>query len=213
MIIKSGTVEGKEAIGGIVGINSYSVIIHCVDNAKVESINANSGGIVGRIEGGPIIACENYGKIRGDYVGGIAGSCFGVELLACINEANVEAPERDGVSGGIVGGFSGEKKYLAACLSKGGLTGHKGGIAGIMSVETGQYAHNYCMSDSLTINAVGGKPELGKASALDIINKAIPEMNNIIKQWNATHLDTPCNYHYEINKGGKLPKLVAAAPE
>lgn len=51
MIIKSGTVEEKEAIGGIVGINSYSVIIHCVDNAKVESINANSGGIVGRIEG------------------------------------------------------------------------------------------------------------------------------------------------------------------
>lgn len=223
VIIESGTVKGQQMIGGIVKSSSNSIIIHCVNHADVEVVHANVGGIVGYMVRGCIIACENYGTIKGgDNVGGIAGFCIGAELLACINEGDVEIQKRLniklGVSGGIVGESSGDKKYLAACLSRGGLTGGtdetiKSGIAGTMSVETGQYEHNYFMSNSQDINAVGDKPELGKGSTLDIINQAIPEMNKTIKQWNATHLDTPCNYHYESNTGGNLPKLVAAAPE
>lgn len=212
VIVSSGTVKGKEMTGGIVGYSSNSVIIHCVNYAEVESENLIIGGIVGYMDGGRIIACENQGKINGgNMVGGIVGSSLVAELLACINEGDVNA--RDGLSGGITGDFSGSKKYLAACLSKGEITGTKGGIAGKMSDGTDQYACNYFINDRSDIYAVYNKPELGKASTLEAINAAIPEMNNTIEQWNATHPDTPCNYRYERNTDGKLPKLVASSQD
>lgn len=215
-VIISGTVQGERSVGGIVGSSSgTSVIIHCVNKADVEAENVCAGGIVGYMNGGRIIACENQGTIiGGNLVGGIVGSSMSVELLACINESDVTASEGNNCfSGGIAGEFLGSKKYLAACLSKGKIIGYyKGGIAGKMSDGEDQYAHNYFMNDSQDIYAVGYSKQ-DEASTLDIINQAIPEMNKTIKQWNATHLDTPCNYLYERNTGENLPKLVAVAPE
>lgn len=214
-VIISGTVQGNGSVGGIVGNSSgTSVIIHCVNHARVDANNVCAGGIVGYMNGGRIIACENYGKIRGgNMVGGIVGSSMSVELLACINEGDVTAPEGDDrFSGGIAGEFLGSKKYLAACLSKGEITGAKGGIAGKMSDGKDQYAHNYFMNDSQGIYAVGYSKQ-GEASTLNEINVAIQEINKTITQWNETHTDTPCNYRYKNTDSQKLPKLVAVAPE
>lgn len=56
------------------------------------------------------------------------------------------------------------------------------------------------------------KPELGQPGTLDEINKAIPDINNTIKQWNTAHPDTPCNYHYKKDPGNDLPTLEEGAP-
>lgn len=212
VIVSSGTIKGNGFQAGIVGRSENSIIIHCVNRANVSANGSLAGGIVGFAFGGCIIACENHGKIVGkNGVGGIVGETRGVELLACINKETVLAAS--GTSGGIVGEFLEPKKYLAACLSNGEIEGNeRGGIAGMMDEGIDLYEHNYFINSGQNLDAVYNKPELGQPGTLDEINKAIPDINNTIKQWNTAHPDTPCNYHYKKDPGNDLPTLEEGAP-
>ncbi|OYP64809.1 GLUG motif-containing protein [Prevotella sp. P2-180] len=78
--VNSGTVNGTEYCGGIVGYLGGSSLSGCINKIDIvggsSDDNTNIGGIVGSAEGScSITNCANYGDVKGNrMVGGIAGS-------------------------------------------------------------------------------------------------------------------------------------------
>ena len=57
-----------------------AVILSCINLGEVTGKKDDAGGIVGRMDLGPVSHCENYGSVSsadGSYVGGIAGASWG----------------------------------------------------------------------------------------------------------------------------------------
>ena len=101
-----GTVEGDLCVGGIAGsmaveydldpeddvtrvgteslqfrYETRAVLQNCVNNGAVTAKKDDVGGVVGRMDLGYVLGCENYGAVEstdGEYVGGIAGSSTSV---------------------------------------------------------------------------------------------------------------------------------------
>lgn len=109
-----------------------------------------SGGIVGRMEGGSANACCNYGYVfsADAYAGGIAGiATDGATIKNCLNHGCVKGYEQ---TGGIVGDFEGSK--LSTCLNVGNVSSGNsssttfGRIYGDKS-SSASISHNYYSSD------------------------------------------------------------------
>lgn len=150
----TGTVSGKEIIGGIAGLNKASSLIeNCTVNGKVYG-NHYIGGIVGENKG-VIRQCSNLAEVNAEVdhnslgmsleldlnsltdkesmdmatnIGGIAGTSTGV-IRECKNEANVGYKKMGHNVGGIVGSQNG---YVVDCTNFGKVEGSDGvgGIAG-----------------------------------------------------------------------------------
>ncbi len=154
----SGTVSGKDSIGGLVGINeSQGRIINGSFSGSVTGEHY-VGGIAGQ-NYGSIIRCENSGSINTTEVdaeldldnlnqeqlnaaenvpvctdiGGITGFSSGI-LQSCVNAGAVGYAHVGYNIGGIVGRQSG---YLNGCANSGTILGRKdvGGIAGQLVPE------------------------------------------------------------------------------
>lgn len=128
----SGTIAGKQTVGGIAGLNGQSV----VDD---DSSTVDSGDTV---QPGVILDCENQARITGEVcVGGIAGISTG-EITGSRNSGDViPAAKRSGSSlqsiGGIAGYSAGE---VCDCMNSGGV-GQKDGanyVGGICGLCTGE---------------------------------------------------------------------------
>lgn len=150
----TGTVSGKEIIGGIAGLNKASSLIeNCTVNGKVYG-NHYIGGIAGENKG-VIRQCTNLAEVNAEVdhnsigmsleldlnsltdkesmdmatnIGGIAGTSTGV-IRECKNEANVGYKKMGHNVGGIVGSQNG---YVVDCTNFGKVEGSDGvgGIAG-----------------------------------------------------------------------------------
>ena len=114
--VNSGTVNGTESCGGIVGYTEDSSISGCINKINIVggSIWSNNiGGIVGYEKSGSITNCANYGNVTGySMVGGIAGvvggtieNLFSSGDVTCI-ETNPSAVYTGLVVGNIVSGAS-----------------------------------------------------------------------------------------------------------
>lgn len=147
-----GTVSGKSAVGGIVGINEADgSIYHCMTEGAVIG-ERQTGGIAGK-NNGIITGCTNRSLVNTEHpdetrdledglsgltrdmvseatmdTGGIVGTSSGI-LQNCQNEGTIGYPHVGYNVGGIAGRSSG---YLDSCSNCGEIQGRKdvGGIVG-----------------------------------------------------------------------------------
>ena len=135
----SGTVTGREAVGGLVGLNgadtnavsgmsTASAVHNCSARVTVTAAGANAvklGGLVGENEG-TVTASAAYGSVAaadGRMVGGLAGSNGGSVYQSHAEGAVTGA----GYVGGFVGWSSG---VIKGCYSLGTVTGSESGTVG-----------------------------------------------------------------------------------
>lgn len=121
------------------------IVRHCSNEAEVTSKKNYSGGIVGRMDLGSILSCDNYGKIistDGNYTGGIAGKS---DTIIRNSAAKCTLSGND-----YVGGIAGKASKIINCQTlvhvdeSGEFTG---AIAG--DADTGNLLKNYCVNDDL----------------------------------------------------------------
>lgn len=135
--VVSGSVMGKNHVGGVVGLIYFdSTVIECSNAASVtgvggsyNSYNGGVGGIAGNIDSGAVVACYNTGAVSGSkFVGGILGYAYGLsQVVASYNTGEVSG---DMNVGGICGRL---ESAVKACYNTGKVTATSeivGAIAG-----------------------------------------------------------------------------------
>lgn len=167
----SGTVnvtgDGTISTGGIAGYLEGR-ITDCSFSGTVNGVQ-NVGGIVGQSGlNSNISRCINNAIITGkENVGGIAGSCSYGNIIECVNTADI-GNEKAAHTGGIAGSIA-NYAVVTACYNTGHIIGYDymGGIAGSASVCTApQGCYNIGKVDS-GIHAFG---VLGDLSETDYIS-------------------------------------------
>ncbi len=160
--VNTGAVDGDRNVGGIVGAMSIeydldpeddqerftlgstyqtrAVLSGCVNRGPVAGKKDCVGGVVGRMDLGAVVGCENYGgtaSTSGCYVGGIAGWADSV-LRGCAAKC-VLSGESD------VGGIAGWASRMHGCRAIADITGGSqrlGAIAGNADIEGGNMEGN-----------------------------------------------------------------------
>ena len=137
--IVSGTVNGQEKVGGIVGsAASNSTIFRCYNKASVAGTN-HVGGIAGQISQSVINGCYNAGAVSGsESVGGVVGSRMdGPTIEKNWNLGTVQGSYRavGGIAGYVFtsGGVFEQIVLINNCYNAGNITGpgqQLGGIVG-----------------------------------------------------------------------------------
>lgn len=135
--VNSAAVEGDIDVGGIVGMmaqeydfdpeddindigrkslnfkyKTRAVTSSCINRGSVTAKKDQAGGIVGRMDLGSIVGCQNYGPIaseNGDYIGGIAGYSSSV-LRSCYSLCSLSG-------GDYIGGIAGSGSDILNCCS------------------------------------------------------------------------------------------------
>ena len=156
--VKSGSINGAQAVGGIAGrLILDGTIENCENHANIESQASNAGGIVGAAyyteadKKMTVSGCDNYGTVSGksNSIGGIVGLNCG-DVINC-NNYGTSVTGTDSSVGGIVG----EQKAagsVTGCMNKADVKGGSasshygaGGIVGWVryasSGEFGSYPY------------------------------------------------------------------------
>lgn len=141
--ISSGTVNGANYVGSIVGrVLEGASLINCKNYASVDG-TSNVGGICGEyFIGKQLITCQNHGRVHGTRsVGGVAGIFRGYKIEQCSNYGEVY-----GIDNGI-GGIAGvaiSNHRIIYCYNRGSVTGYSqvGGIEGYSQADQIEYTYN-----------------------------------------------------------------------
>lgn len=147
----TGTVSGKEFVGGIAGYANGCKIANCLNKSDVTG-ESRVGGLVGRFETGKIYNCLNAGKITcsGNCCGGIAGEIYQTNgsILNCANIGAIYGGT--GYTGGIVG--EADQGNVKNCVNSFKITSVSGSIGGIMgnTEYRGKVENNYFYKDEST---------------------------------------------------------------
>ena len=140
----SGTIHGKNHVGGIAGIcaNSSGEKFMLIKNATstCDIIGGSSlGGIAGST-GCDLINCHSIGSVTGEseYIGGVTGKVdAGYKVLNCSSVGDIKG---NGSYFGGVGGIAGNNNgIIENCSHEGKVTNlgnYAGGIAGYMEIWT-----------------------------------------------------------------------------
>lgn len=136
--VQSGTVNGRQGVGGIVGrMMKDGSIENCSNAAEISCTTNNVGGIVGaayRTEVGKTMTikdCHNTGKIYAKNVsaGGIAG-LNAADITNCTNDGEISGDNNS------IGGIAGQqiaRGTLSGCTNNGKVSGNGGlGYGGII---------------------------------------------------------------------------------
>ena len=121
------------------------VIRRCYNENTVTAKKDHGGGVVGRMDLGSVISCENYGSILssdGDYIGGIAG-----ESNTVIRNSAVKC-ELNGVN--YVGGIAGKADEISNCytlVSVSDFGEYAGTVAGYADIS--KIRNNFFVSEVL----------------------------------------------------------------
>lgn len=117
-----------------------AILQECINRGAVTGKKDAAGGVVGRMELGYVLNCENYGTARssdGDYVGGIAGISKST-IRGCWSKCTLSG-------GSYVGGIVGYGCELYRCVSMtavGESDGYTGSVAGEWDRKNGAIAAN-----------------------------------------------------------------------
>ena len=136
----TGSVTGKDHVGGVAGINEDTVI----DCYNVGSINGNKyvGGVVGGNSWDDTVTdCCNTGIVTGkDYVGGVVGENNGT-VTDCCNTSSVTGKD---YVGGVVGYNAYGTSAVTDCYNTGIVIGERfvGGVIGYLFVGTASNCYN-----------------------------------------------------------------------
>ena len=161
--INNGTVNGKEAVGGIVAYRDGHAgsIISCVNTAPVTGTKY-VGGVAGELQTGNIEKCLNSGNVEAQtYVAGIAGivrmKSAGTIIKVCLNTGNVTS-KLDTTDNVYVGGFvgSGDTCQLYECGNTGKITAKGSEVGGLFG-----YAESCTCVNSYNRGIVFGYTKVG----------------------------------------------------
>ena len=129
----SGTVAGKQYVGGLVGRAwGGTVISNCSAAVEVTATGSYAGGLVGSCDGGSvinrIIDCRADGYVGGNgYVGGFIGYVYAPVLITnCVARGDVRSSGSD--YGGFVGRFADASATIDGCWCSGAVWGTGGSI-------------------------------------------------------------------------------------
>jgi len=134
--IISGTIVGKNNVGGIVGCGE--IIMNCENSASIQA--QSGGGIAGNANS--IINCTNFGQITGADVVGIGRAfnilmcvnkgdingnekCAGIgsgTIESCYNSGNINCTPLGSTSMGSAGGISDSGSEIKNCYNTGNIT-------------------------------------------------------------------------------------------
>ena len=142
----TGSVTGKNSVGGIAGYVTSGTTISDVEMNGSVNGERHIGGLVGYLESGRITNSRNNAIVTGNsYVGGILGANFFQDELYssisnAVNYGNVTA------SGSVVGGIVGSTtNSIYRSYNTGAITGKEqvGGIAGYVAAFTNVISDTY----------------------------------------------------------------------
>ena len=130
----SGTVAGKQYVGGLVGcITGGTVVSNCIATVEIAATNSYAGGLVGACAGGSatnrIVDCRADGFVSGS---GMAGGFIGyVYAPAVISNCVARDDVRSAASyyGGFVGRLAHEDAIIDGCWCSGAVWGTGGASA------------------------------------------------------------------------------------
>lgn len=123
----SGTIKGKQYVGGIIGRAYTSTIANCHNSAAVTG-DSQTGGIIGALFSTSVYSCSNTGAVEADnVVGGIAGELshkttdISSKLINCYNSGNIKCISCENeCAGGILG--DGNSETTVNCVNTGDIT-------------------------------------------------------------------------------------------
>ena len=177
--ITSGSVNGNQYVGAIVGSGIYTDITDCSNQGVSITGSSYVGGIAGENSSSTISNCYNEGEITssGSYVGGIAGyGGSNSNMNNCFNTGNIISTSTSIYSnvGGIMGNIS-QFNTLDGCYNKGNITSSGSGVGGIVGSGGGGkinncYNEGAILSTSTSSNWCGVGGIVGDNSSTTIDN-------------------------------------------
>ena len=234
--VSTGSVEGSENVGGIVGCMSVSsspqiddnedlggvriksllyrsIVSKCKSYGNVISNSSYAGGIVGLENIGAVTDCENYSPVKsleGSYVGGIAGCAHGL-VRNCFVRCSLDAKS---YVGGIIGSGTAKKIVLNessvignfAEVTISGANQHRGGIAGC---DSGYFLYNYFVGSALN----GIDEYSSESKAAPITRESLLSVDNLPEEflWSAEQLKSVSSSSGAVNSHvTKSPSWVVA---
>ena len=140
--LTSGSVLGRNYVGGMTGYSRDSKIQNCISNISVEA-TYQAGGIAGYSYNSDISNCVSTQSVsgRGNYIGGIVGELYLGNVSNCYNKGVFGAINSQYV-GGIAGSARSAEIYYCANYSSVISLGHTGGITGYAMNATVSYCAN-----------------------------------------------------------------------
>ena len=207
-----GTVFGEE----------LAIIKNCTtdNNSSINGTGAEVGGICGTNNGGAVINCTNNADVIGNTnVGGVAGVNrpynTGREgyVIACGSTADATIHATNQYAGGIVGNAFKDVKqvntvgYIVACYSCSNVTGKNnatmagystnGTVTASWAAKNGVESYaRFSKGGSFTRNA-----SEHFASASEITEDFVNEMNAAIENYNANSVEVQCEYRWALTNG------------
>ena len=129
----SGTVAGKEYVGGLVGcVTGGTVISNCSATVEIAATNSYAGGLVGACAGGRatnrIVDCRADGFVSGSgMVGGFIGYVYAPAVISnCVARGDVRSAAS--YYGGFVGRLAYDDATISGCWCSGAVWGTGGDI-------------------------------------------------------------------------------------
>lgn len=166
LIIKSGSIEDKELVGGICGASFNETFTNCTSNC---TMNCNGkvdiGGITGCDRGfSSFINCTNTGTITaGQHAGGILGrSQMGTTFRECKNEGSITSNNTN--VGGICGTIASTKcgATIENCENHKPITAtSKSSIGGIIGTITKNASQDIIISNCINTSEIKGSSSIG----------------------------------------------------
>ncbi|MBU9713669.1 GLUG motif-containing protein [Evansella tamaricis] len=158
ILITNATVIGKDNVGILVGsVLSDSEISYIEISGTVEGEN-NTGGLVGWMRNTDLSSSKSSGSVvgaeDGDYTGGLVGrSSNNSNITNSFSDSTVNG--HNGV-GGLVGSFGGNEAVLSNSSAVGNVSGHRGvgGLVGFSNYAT--FVESFASGDVTSTNQYAG---------------------------------------------------------
>lgn len=163
----SGTVAGKQYVGGLVGcITGGTLISNCIATVEIAATNMYAGGLVGACAGGSavnrIVDCRADGFVSGS---GMAGGFIGyVYAPAVISNCVARGDVRSAASyyGGFVGRLAHDNAIIDGCWCSGAVWGTGGDIGSFI----GHHVRGTNVNCAVSAYANGPRPFCGSNPAI-----------------------------------------------
>ena len=175
----TGTIDGRNHVGGLVGLQKGGVLLNCYADVKISGYAHSAGCLIGSIDGNENNRVENCFTIGSANVGykvcGLIGSAWNradrtLTITNCASIADVSAQTS---GGGLIGKFSNDGTLnFSNCYSTGAVSAgeNNGGLIGTNSY-TGEISNCYYNKES------SGHDDTGKGIGLTSaeLNKKVAE--------------------------------------
>lgn len=199
-------------LAGFVGYLAYSsdvAITNCINKASIAAYETNENsfmcvaGIAGQLTDGTISQCENYGSLKGDYVGGIVNESNNYNrgtITHCQNHGDITQIGGGGYAGGIVA--TGNKIMISHCGNYANIisASHTSGLVSGIIGKTDEASIEYCENSG----SITGKHATGIAGNSGY--RAVIQISNCNNKGNINGRNSASGI---LNNGGRREVVIS----